>query len=70
MKKLMSFKDFPKDIAGVLRRADALCEYDRVTDTLYITSQNGKAPLTTDEKIRISVYLITTKRMYSKVVFE
>lgn len=67
---LLSFEDFPKDIAEALKRANAWQKLDEPTNTLYITSRNKEQPLTNSEKIRICKYLVMKKHKYRRVVFE
>lgn len=68
-KPLLAYKDFPKDIAEALKRADAWQSLDRHTDHLIITSRNKEEPLTNAEKIRISKYLVMRKHFCRKVSF-
>lgn len=68
--KLLTFDDFPKDIADALRRANAWQRYEESTNTLYITSRNTERPLTKDERISILRYLVKEKHMYRKVHFD
>lgn len=70
MSKLLTFDDFPKDIADALKRAEARQKLDEVTNTLYIISINKEQPLTNSEKIRITKYIIMRKHLYRKVVFD
>ena len=68
-KPLLTFEDFPKDIADSLKRADAWQNFDRHENHLIITSRNTKDHLTNSEKIRISKYLVMRKHYCRKVSF-
>lgn len=70
MSKLITFDDFPKDIADALRRAKAWAKIEESTNTLFITSRNKEQPLTNTEKIWISEYIVMRKHWYRKVSFE
>lgn len=68
-KPLLTFDDFPKDIAEALKRADAWQNLDRHENHLIITSRNLEEPLTNYEKIRISKYLVMRKHFCRKLSF-
>lgn len=68
--KLLTFDDFPKDIADALKRAKAWQYYDDTCNRLYITSRNKEQPLTNAEKLRIAKYLVMRKHLYRRVSFE
>lgn len=68
-KPLLTYEDFPKDIAEALKRADAWQNLDRHTNHLTITSRNKEDPLTEKEKLRIAKYLVMRKHLYRRVSF-
>ena len=70
MKKFMSFDDYPKGLAGSLKRVNAYWKYDENTDTLTIISRNKEQPpLNNREKIQLSTLIVIENHAYKKVCF-
>lgn len=65
-----TYDEYPKYIAQALERANAWWRYDKVTNTLYITSRNAKEPLANSEKIKICQLLVMRKHAYKRVHFD
>ena len=63
------FSDYPENIAKALRRADAYYHKNEMANTFCIKSRNSEAPLTEDEKRRISDYLKSSGFSY-EIIFE
>lgn len=64
-----TFEDYPENIEKALRRAGAYYYKDAMLNTFLIKSRNSEAPLTDDEKQRISDYLKSSGCTY-EITFE
>lgn len=65
-----TYDEYPKPLSDALKRANAWWKYNKVNDTLYITSRNKNQPLTNSEKIKICQYLVMRHHAYKKVHFD
>lgn len=65
-----TYDEYPKSITEALERAKAWWKYDKITNTLYITSRNTEEPLTNSEKIKICRLLVMRKHAYKRVRFD